>query len=74
MFSDNWPDIRSGKIVPWQQSTDGAIYQKKSEIKNLDKLDLDNIASAKGLITILKARSFGGLGFAYYEDKGKQFI
>jgi methionyl-tRNA formyltransferase len=72
LFSDNWSSIRSGEIEPRTQSVDGAIYHKKSEIEKLDHLDLDNIGSAKELITILKARSFGDLGFAYYEDKGKR--
>lgn len=70
IFSDNWPDIKSGKITPKSQSNVGACYHKKSEIAELDELDIDSIMPTRELINILRARSFGNLGFAYYEENG----
>jgi methionyl-tRNA formyltransferase len=70
IFNNNWPDIKSGKITPKNQRNDGACYHKKSEIAELDELDIDTIMPVRELINILRARSFGDLGFAFYEENG----
>lgn len=60
--------------------------QKKNHINELKSLKADSIVTvywahllkstitkcAKELLTILRARSFGELGFAYYESVGKK--
>ena len=54
-----------------QDNSEG-IYHKKKELDHLDHLDLDNQIRIKDLINILRARSFGDLGFAFYHDNGEK--
>jgi len=72
LFSENWPDIKEGTITPMIQNPDGACYHKKSEIAELDELDINSVMQVRKLINILRARSFGKLGFAYYEENGER--
>lgn len=72
IFSDNWDGIKAGRLTPMSQTSDGACYHKKSEIAQLDELDLDSTMSTRKLINILRARSFGELGFAFYEENGSR--
>ena len=70
LFINNWSDIKTGKISPTIQNADGACYHKKSEINELDKLDIDSTMPIRQFVNILRARSFGNLGFAFYEENG----
>ena len=72
IFSDNWSDIKSGNIQAKEQISAGAVYHKKSEIKMLDELDIDSTMPIRRLLNILRARSFGDLGFAFYEENGQR--
>ncbi|MBM2815996.1 MAG: hypothetical protein HW421_2758 [Ignavibacteria bacterium] len=68
LFKDNWNKIRNNDITPIQQDHSKAIYRKKKDIENLDFIDLDNI-SGRQLINMLKARTFGNRGFAYFNSQ-----
>ena len=70
LFKNNWNAIKSGKLTPQAQDNSKAIYHKKNEIELLDFIDLDKETTARELINKLRARSFGDLGFAYFEDEG----
>lgn len=72
LFSENWSCIKEGLITPEIQNTDGACYHKKSEIAQLDELDINSVMEVRKLINILRARSFGNLGFAYFEENGER--
>ena len=75
LFKKTWPDIKSGKIKPIPQDETKAIYHKKIEIDAFDSLDLNSEMRVKDLINILRARSFGNRGFAYYEnDEQKVYV
>lgn len=72
MFKDNWKKIKSGDSQPFNQDESHAIYHKKGELGELDALQIEQNVKAKDLINLLRARSFGNLGFAYYIDEGKK--
>lgn len=72
LFIDNWNDIKNNKINPFHQDESKAIYHKKSEISELDFIDLEKEYNAKDLINILRARTFGKKSFAYYIIDGKK--
>jgi methionyl-tRNA formyltransferase len=72
LFYENWPLIKTGKIKLKPQDESRAVFHKKSEISELDEIDLEQVYKAKDLINLLRARSFGDLGFAYYWDDGKK--
>jgi len=72
LFKNNWIKIRDGEITPTNQDETEAIYHSKSEINDMDEIDLSSTISNEGLIKKLRARSFGNLGFAYYVENGKK--
>ena len=72
LFIETWPKIASGEIKPQPQKAAGAVYHKKSEIEQLDKINLDAVMKVSDVINLLRARSFGERGFAYYEKDGKK--
>jgi len=68
LFFDNWEKIKTGQIEAVAQEDGDGNYHKKSEIENLDLIDLSKSMTAREFINILRARSFGEKGFAYFED------
>lgn len=73
LFQCNWGGIKSGVLSPFPQPAGQGNYHKKSEIAELDFIDLDAICNARELINKLRARSFGEQGYAYFLD-GEQKI
>jgi methionyl-tRNA formyltransferase len=72
LFKEKWNDIISGNITPTQQDESIANYHAKKEIEILDHIDLEQEIKAGDLINLLRARSFGKRGFAYYLQNGKK--
>ena len=72
LFKLNWENIRNGQVVPWQQDNAKAVYHSKSSVSEYDNVDIEQRMTARELINILRARSFGNKGFAYYEDNGER--
>ena len=71
LFKKNWNKIKNNELKPFQQNESKAIYRKKTDINKFDRINLEDKISVKKLINILRARSFGDLGFAYYEEDGE---
>jgi len=67
LFKETWPKIASGELQPTPQDESKAIYHSMKEIDALDRLDLDASMTVRDLLNRLRARSFGDLGFAYFE-------
>ena len=72
LFEDNWSAIKQGRLNPFKQDESKAVYHAKSEIDGLDKIDLQATCTGAEIINLLRARSFGNMGFAYYEKDGKR--
>ena len=72
LFAEKWAEIRELKIRPIPQLGLGC-YHKKNEIANLDHIDLDKPTRARDVINLLRARSFGSRGFAYFSIDGKRY-
>lgn len=72
LFRESWPAIKDG-IKAIAQDESKAIYHKKSEIDALDSIDLEKSYRARDLINLLRARSFGPRGYAYFEDGGRVY-
>lgn len=73
LFKENWPLISKGEIQPSPQSAERAVYHKKSEINELDELNLDAVMKVGDVLNILRARSFGQRGFAYFIKDGVKY-
>jgi methionyl-tRNA formyltransferase len=74
LFVDKWDQIKTNEIDATPQDESSAIYHAKNEINDLDLIELSKNYSARDLINLIRARSFGNLGFAYYEENGKQIF
>jgi methionyl-tRNA formyltransferase len=72
LFRETWPKIKAGGIVPTPQDESRAVYHKKSEIGKLDELNLNAVMRVGDVINLLRARSFGDRGFAFYEQNGQR--
>ena len=72
LFKKKWDKIKSNKLKPFKQVNSSAVYHKKNELEKLDQLNLDEKIRVKDLINLLRARSFGDSGFAFYNQNGKK--
>ena len=72
LFKETWPKIVNRELTPVSQDESKAIYHKKSEIKKLDQLNLDDVMKVGDLINLLRARSFGASGFAFFDKNGQR--
>lgn len=72
LFVANWEKIINNELDATPQDESKAVYHAKNEINNLDKIELANEYTAKDLINRIRARSFGNLGFAFYEENGER--
>ena len=72
LFKDSWLQIKNGEIRPKVQDETISTYNKKSDIN--DYIDLNKKYTGRELINILRARSFGNKGFAYFEVKDKKIF
>ena len=72
LFIKNWDNILSGKIKPFKQDETKAIYRPKKAIQDLDYINLDQTIKVRDLINLLRARTFGDLGFAFFEENGEK--
>ena len=74
LFYENWSLIARGEIEPIPQNHSLATYNPKSSIKDLDYIDVDSLSTGGELIRLLKARTFGEFGFAYFLDEEGQKV
>ena len=70
LFERKWPLIRDGMVnpIPQCESSVTPTYNKKNILKQLDAIKLDEPTTARHVINVLRARTFGARGFAHYED------
>ncbi len=68
LFTEVWPQIKSGSLKPKDQTVEGAVYHRKSEVAALDRIDPEATMKVKDVINFLRDRSFDDMGFAYVDD------
>ena len=62
--------ISNRKIKRVAQDESKASFHRKAEVDEFDELDLDKTMKIRDVINLLRARSFGDKGFAYFFEKG----
>jgi len=72
LFRKDWENIKNGLITPQEQDHGKAIYHKKKEIEEMNFFDLDENSTVRDFLNKLRARSFGDLGFAYFEENNQK--
>lgn len=71
LFEESWPAIRDGGLEPTPQSG-SAIYFSKNAFDESDTLDLDETSTVRDVIDRLRARTFGGRGYAHFYSEGRK--
>ena len=72
LFKDHWHLIKNDQLALKKQDENLAVYHSKKEIDDFDYIDLNKSYPASELINKLRARSFGGRGFAFFETNGEK--
>ena len=72
LFHETWPQIVDGTLQAHPQPTTGATFHSRADVDVLDRLDLDAPTTGRGFLDILRARSFGNRGFAFFEVDGER--
>ena len=72
LFVSSWEQIIEGNIEPCPQNEINAVYHAKNEIDELDFINLDKTVTTEEFINLLRARSFGDKGFAYFIKNGNR--
>ena len=72
LFKETWPRIAAGELKPVPQDESHAVYHKIGEVDALDALDLEATMKTRDVLNLLRARSFGDRGFAYFEAGGQR--
>ena len=67
LFIENWPLIKSNKLNAVPQSGKPSSYHAKKEIEAFDEIELDKNYTGREIINLLRARTFGDRGFAYFK-------
>ena len=73
LFNKNWSLLKNNKIKKTKQNEKFANYHKKNELNDLDFVDFQKKEN-RNLINLLRARSFGEKGFAYFLDKNGEKV
>jgi len=74
LFKKTWLKIKNGEILPKLQDESNSSYHKKREMDDLDYIDLEKTFTGKELINLLRARTFGNKGFAYFRVGEKKIF
>jgi len=68
LFFEKWPLIRDNSIHATPQEHNFSSYHAKKEIDKLNRIDLNKTYTGSEIINLLRARTFGERGFAYFEN------
>lgn len=73
LFISTWRGVCDGSNIGLEQDHSKATYHTKSDVSILDEIDLSKQIFAADLLAILRSRSFGRQGFAYFTFEGKRY-
>jgi methionyl-tRNA formyltransferase len=68
LFIEKWPSISNNLIAAIPQGVENQSYHSKKEIEGLDRIDLDQLYTGSQFLNLLRARTFGPRGFAFFES------
>lgn len=72
LFIETWPKLFKG-VELQKQDEDIASYRSKKDANDCDEIDIDHMYNAGYLIDLLRAKTFGEKGYAWYEKDGKKY-
>lgn len=72
LFKETWPLIRESKNSRTSQDRSKATVHRKAELGEISGIDLDRTYRARGLINLLRARTYPPYPSAYYVEGEKR--
>jgi methionyl-tRNA formyltransferase len=72
LFKNYWPKIKANEIQAVVQDESKATCHKEKDIIAYNQIDLDKKYTGREWLNLLRARSLGDLGFAYFEEEGQK--
>ena len=72
LFKETWPLIRSGRPPRMAQDNKAGTIHRTEDVKQIDEIELDGKYTAKGLINILRARTFPPYPGAFFVHEGRK--
>ena len=73
LFKETWAQLQHTGIELQKQDHSKATYHSKKDANMLDELNLDYITVAKDTIDLIRAKTFGDKGYAYYMKDGVKY-
>jgi len=72
LFMETWPEVEDGTYeLKYQSPAEGKVH-KRSDVDQIDRIDLDREYKARDFIDVLRARTFPPYKGAYFEVDGKR--
>lgn len=72
LFKESWPSILEGKISIQKQNLLEGTMHRLSDIKRIDRIELDQKYTAREIINRIRARTFPPHKGCYIEEEGKR--
>lgn len=72
LFKETWPSIRSGQVPRLSQGERAGTYHQTKDVQDIDRIVLDRTYTAKGLIDVIRARTFPPYPGAYFIHAGRK--
>lgn len=72
LFKETWPIIRSGQPPRIVQDQNEGTYHRTSDVKEIDRIELERVYTARELIDIIRARTFSPYPGAYFVHQGRK--
>ncbi len=72
LFRDEWPSIRTGRARRTRQEPGDGTAHRVRDVTTIDEIDLDKTYTARELIDVLRARTFGSFPGAYFVHDGRK--
>lgn len=73
LFKNNFEQIKSGTIPRKRQDITQASFHKRSELEAGSMINLDKCYNARGLLNIIRARTFHPYPAAWFVDNGEKY-
>ncbi|MFB6345937.1 MAG: methionyl-tRNA formyltransferase [bacterium] len=72
LFVEHWPDIELNNYSLTPQDPEAGTYHERSDVEEIDEIDLDKEYTARELINRLRARTFPPHDGVYFTEDGRR--
>jgi methionyl-tRNA formyltransferase len=72
LFRETWPQIHEGRAPRRPQREDEGTRHRVRDVEAIDEIELDRSYTARNLLNILRARTFGSFPGAYFKDGNRK--